>query len=256
MQMSKFFKRLSVPVALATFAALSFFSCAEGEHDYYYCVANKTDGKVTLNFKLDGDPLTYYDTLQPGETHVVSRRGGVTGDDVWDVETSAEICQFSALEACLDSSSFTENLRLRSLWSNVQEKDGNGMYTLNLTPDLFTMKDRMYWYWIYNNTDYTFHFNVGAAPFDVLAGTPFVLAFPFRCKYVSDLYGTDENARITQFSMSSVMWFSATDTVYTNNFNANKRSEWTFTPTVDPAVYGTEDTIGVYKLTLTNKIFE
>ena len=254
--MTKYIRRLFAPALISAFAALTSMSCAEGEHDYYYCVANNTGKQVSLNFKLDGDPVTYTDTLNPGETHTLTRRGGVTGDDVWDVETAAEIYQFSALEACLDGKAFTENLRLRSLWGNVREKDDNGFYTLNLTPDLFTLKDHFYWYWIYNNTDYTFHFNVGPAPFDVPAGTPFVLAFPNRSKYVYDIYGTDENARISQFTLSGVMWFSATDTIYTNGFNANKRSEWQFEPVVNPAMYGSEDTVGVYTLTLTNKIFE
>ena len=256
MQMTKFFKQLTAPVVVSALAALVSLSCSEGEHDYYYRVANNTEKTVTLNFKLDGDPVAYFDTIQPGDTHTLARRGGVTGEDIWDVETAAEIYQFSALEACLDGSSFTENLRLRSLWGGVQEKDGNGIYTLSLKPDMFTMKDHMYWYWIYNNTGYTFRFNVGPAPFEVAAGAPFVLAFPNRSRYVTDIYGTDANARITQFSISSVMWISATDTVYTNNFNANRRSEWTFETAVNPALYGTEDTVGIYTLTLTNEIFE
>ena len=132
MQMTKFFKQLTAPVVVSALAALVSLSCSEGEHDYYYRVANNTEKTVTLNFKLDGDPVAYFDTIQPGDTHTLARRGGVTGEDIWDVETAAEIYQFSALEACLDGSSFTENLRLRSLWGGVQEKDGNGIYTLSL----------------------------------------------------------------------------------------------------------------------------
>lgn len=254
--MSKLFKKLAVPAVAAAMVALSSNSCKEGEHDYYYRATNSTDKRVTLNFKLNGDLEVYYDTLQPGETHTLTRRGGVTGDDVWDVETASEIYQFASLEACLDSTAFTENIKLRSLWGSVQEQDGNGVYTLNLTADLFTLKDHMYWYWIYNNTDYTFHFNVGAVPIDVAPGSPFPLAFPSRGKYVKDLCDTTSTARINHFSMSSAMLYTASDTVYCNNFNPNKRLEWTFETTVDPALYGTNDTVGVYKLTLTNKIFE
>lgn len=256
MQMSMLFKKLAVPAVVSAMVALSALSCSEGEHDYYYRATNSTDKQVTLSFKLNGDFFTYYDTLQPGETHTLARRGGVTGDDVWDVETASEIYQFAALEACLDSTAFTENIRLRSLWGNVLEMDGNGVYTLNLTPDLFTLKDHMYWYWIYNNTDYVFHFNVGIAPVEVAPGTPFVLAFPNRSKYVGDLCDTTSSARIKHFTLSSVAWYSATDTVYSSNFNPNKRSEWTFSTAVDPALYGSTDTVGVYKLTLTNKLFE
>lgn len=252
-------KYWSLAAACASVVAFSVASCDEGEHDYYYQAVNNTDQPVCLAYKVVNTTETLYDTLQPGETDTLSIRRNVTGDDVWDIETSAELYQFSALDVSLNDSLFIENSRLRSLWGTVAERGDQGVYTLNLSRSMFTLSNHNYWFWIDNNSSYDFHFTTTKIPVTIPAGSSFLypLAYTGRSKYVTELYDTTSSTtRVTYFTLSNIYWTSGADTLYARNFNANLRSQWTFSPVSNADIYGTTDSVGTYRLVITNKSLE
>lgn len=264
MTFQHFFKRLAFSAVAASAVACCLSSCDEGKHDYYYCTTNKTDKAICVSYQNAGEFEMTTDILLPGMTDTICVRKNVSGDDVWDIETSAELFQVQKLECSIADSTYTDNLRLRSLWGKVNVADGNGVYKLDITPDLFTVRNVKYFYFIQNDCDYILDLSItsGAYPGakqDMVIG-PQLGSYVFwgipvysREKYVKDVYDTTSaSTRITQLTFSNVKWISMTgDTIYARNFNANRRANWTFSPEI---VAG--DSAGVYKLQITPETLE
>ncbi len=259
--MSGIIKRLASMAVAAGAVAMSLVSCDEGSHDYYYLAVNQTNRPVYLSYRVANDYETYFDTLYPGQTDTLSYRGGVSGDDVWDIETSAEIYQLSAIEGSLFDSAYSDNLRKRSLWSPVADNGGIGVFTLNITPDMFPLKKQYYVYRILNNTGLEFSCSVsgyfGKTNVTIPNGTEFnsLMVAPYyteKSRCVHDLYDSlSVTSKVSQMLLSNLSWNNGTDTIYSANFNPNRRSSWQFVPTVINS-----DSVGMYILHLTTKTLE
>ncbi len=237
----------------ALFIAL-FAACDEGEHDYFYCVSNNTNHNVALAYQVVGTSKTVYDTLSPGQTDTLACRLGVSGENVWNVETSSEIYMISSLEASINDSVFTENARLRSLWGNVVKVNDVGVYTLNLSSSLFNVAKRSYFYKIVNRSGYSLGIDItsGGNPFSYQLPNADSLVFgPYYSnqKYMSNVYSST-STRISAFSFKNFIAFSGADTLYTNNYNPAKVDAWTYTPTVIGA-----DSVGFYTLSVPSSAF-
>lgn len=259
-------QRLSKLALLLATAAFGLPACDEGEHDYYYCATNNTDKEVCLAYQVVGDATTYYDTLQPGQTDTLSRRGNVSGDDVWDVETSAEIYQISQIDASIRDSVFSGNLRLRHLWGAIQDKDGKGVYNLSIEKEAFVYKNVIYFYLVKNNTMNYFNTMItaptalpGQAYNMVLAPGQQAYAFDAmqikeRRLYVDDLYkDATPTTRIMHLQFSNTAWASAVtgEMVYPRSFNPHRAMDWAFEPQV---IAG--DTCGIFTLNITPEMLE
>ena len=134
--------------------------CQTEHHDYYYMVRNSTDttGAVLLTYTLKEGNETQYRKLEPNETVEIYVRKDVAGNGVWNIETSSSIYVISSMTASNDSAScLTEELSIRTFWPPAPENnDGNGIYTLIITDDLFVLeKQANYQYHIQNMTDDT-----------------------------------------------------------------------------------------------------
>ncbi len=249
-------------LALATIAAIGASSCSEGEHDYVYLVCNKASQTVNLSYRIQGDNTIYYDTLAPGQTDTLCWRRNVTGDDVWDVETSAQIYKLSAIEANIGGKVFTDSLRLKREWQAMEVNNEVGVYRLNIVDDHFVKTNYNYYFEFKNESGLPVFFqaaingekaNMACADGGTLIFGPHsVLA-----KEIFDIYDPNaSNSRIQALSLSNMFWIDGfgtekQDTIYAQGFNPSRRSEWTF----DKAM-GDEAPIGVYRLVLTPKVFE
>jgi len=134
-----------------------FAGCETNHHNYYYVVQNSADttGKVLLTYSLNEVTETQYRWLEPDESLEIYERKGVSGDDVWNIETSALIYAVPTLVATnQDATKMTEELSQRSYWPPQPDKqNGNGIYVLKITDDFFVLEKQDYCYRIHNMTD-------------------------------------------------------------------------------------------------------
>ncbi len=152
----KFHKIISI---LGLFCFILFLGCKADHHDYYYIVQNSTDtiGDILLTYSLEGETETQ-ERVKQGESFTVYERKGVSGDDVWNIETSSALYAIPAIVATnLDSTRMTEELSQRSFWpSQPDNLNHNGIYTLKITDDMFVLeKQEGYNYYVSNATSDT-----------------------------------------------------------------------------------------------------
>jgi len=151
------FCRSSILIGLISI--LFFAGCRTDYNDYYYVVENLayTTDSVLLTYSQNGRTEILQKWLKPNESFEIYARKDVSGDGVWNIETSALIYVVSALSATnQDSTQMTEELAQRSFWSAHPEKhDGNGIYRLKITDDLFVLTKQEYHYYIQNSTNDT-----------------------------------------------------------------------------------------------------
>ena len=149
------FCRISVVIYL--FGFILFSGCETGKRDYYYVVQNMADntGRVQLTYSLNGVMENQSKWLEPNESFEIYARKEVSGDDIWNIETSSLLYAVPAIVATnRDSVKKTEELSLRSYWSPQPEnRDGNGVYLLKITDDMFVLEKQEYKYLIHNATD-------------------------------------------------------------------------------------------------------
>ena len=126
----------------------SFTSCKEDSYDYEYRIVNDQSCDVMLKFTLDINNVSYEDTIAPATDTLIYLREDVTGEGIWDVETSLQVYPFKSIEAYrlrpvgdsveIDTS---KNLKLRKLWEGVDEVtkygEDRGVYTLHLVDSVF-----------------------------------------------------------------------------------------------------------------------
>lgn len=223
--------RLCVSLALhLLLAAFLLVSCDEGEHDYVYCVTNHTDHNVNLSYKIFDDSRSFSKSILPGQTDTLCWRRDVSGNDVWDVESGSEIFMISSLQADINSSSFSDNLRLRNLWSGVSERDGNGCYVLDITDDMFVYKSYKYYYGVTNNSSYYLSYMLTVPTGKSLVGQgvgEFYLFGPYSCK-LKQIEDIDKDKdKLSQITMSVIEAIDLRDTLY-SCVNPNKRDAWAF----------------------------
>lgn len=127
---------------------LASTSCKENSYDYEYRIVNDQSCDVMLKFTLDINNVSYEDTIAPATDTLIYLREDVTGEGVWDVETSLQVYPFKSIEAYrlrhvgdsveIDTS---KNLKLRKLWEGVDEitkyGEDRGVYTLHLVDSVF-----------------------------------------------------------------------------------------------------------------------
>ena len=228
-------------------------SCQEDEHDYAYCVVNNTGQVVNLQYTVASESRICYDTIQPGQTDTLCWRYNVTGKNVWNVETASEVYMFSSLQADIPSGRYTDNLRLRSYWGAVEDRNGDGFYTLNIVDSLFSIKTCNYYYALTNNSGYDINYTVtvglSKVPITQPAGGYFMFG-PYSSlqKYILDIYSEQE--KISQITLSAIEATTDVDTLY-SNYNPNKTSNWSFESTL---VNG--DSAGVYSIEFGPEIFK
>ncbi len=122
---------------------LASTSCKEKSFDYEYRIVNDQPCDVILKFTLDKNNVSYEDTIAPSTDTLVYLREDVTGNDIWDVEASAQIYPFKEITAYrmtnpIDTS---KNLKLRRMWEGVMETtkygEERGVYSLHLVDSVF-----------------------------------------------------------------------------------------------------------------------
>ena len=131
--------------------------CEANHHNYYYVVRNSADttGNILLTYSLNGVAETQYRWLEPDESLEICERKRVSGDDVWNIETSAVMYAVPALVATnRDADRMTEELAKRSYWpAQPENRNDSGFYVLKITDDLFVLEKQNYYYHIHNMTD-------------------------------------------------------------------------------------------------------
>ena len=134
-----------------------FAGCETKHRDYYYVVENSADaaGNVLLIYLLNGVTETQFRWLEPNESFLIYERKGVSGDDIWNIETSTLMYAFPTIVATNhDVTQMTEELSQRNYWPPQPNKqDGNGVYLLKITDDLFVLEKQGCDYLVHNMTD-------------------------------------------------------------------------------------------------------
>jgi len=135
-----------------------FFSgCKTDHHDYYYVVQHSADasGGILLTYSLNGVPEIQQKRLEPDESFEICERKGVSGNGIWDIETSSALYTITKITATNhDASKITEELSQRKYWcSHPEDRNGKGFYTLKITDDLFVLERQLYDYYIHNAMD-------------------------------------------------------------------------------------------------------
>lgn len=122
---------------------LASTSCKEKSFDYEYRIVNDQPCDVILKFTLDKNNVSYEDTIAPSTDTLVYLREDVTGNDIWDVEASAQIYPFKEITAyrMTDPIDTSKNLKLRRMWEGVTETskygEERGVYSLHLVDSVF-----------------------------------------------------------------------------------------------------------------------
>jgi hypothetical protein len=129
---------------IALFFIILFSNCKIGHRDYYYLIENSTEtiGPVVLTYQIAENTETFTKTLLPEEPFFeIYKRPGVSGDDIWNIETSSSLYAITSLIGMNEEGDrMTENLSIRSYWPGLPEKvNGNGVYKLEITDDLFVL---------------------------------------------------------------------------------------------------------------------
>lgn len=122
---------------------LASTSCKEKSFDYEYRIVNDQPCDVILKFTLDKNNVSYEDTIAPSTDTLVYLREDVTGNEVWDVETSAQVYPFKEITAyrMTEPVDTSKNLKLRRMWEGVMETtkygEERGVYSLHLVDSVF-----------------------------------------------------------------------------------------------------------------------
>ncbi len=122
---------------------LASASCKEKSFDYEYRIVNDQPCDVILKFTLDKNDVSYEDTIAPSTDTLIYLREDVTGNEVWDVETSAQVYPFKEITAyrMTEPVDTSKNLKLRRMWEGVMETtkygEERGVYTLHLVDSVF-----------------------------------------------------------------------------------------------------------------------
>jgi hypothetical protein len=122
---------------------LASTSCKEKSFDYEYRIVNDQPCDVILKFTLDKNNVSYEDTIAPSTDTLIYLREDVTGNEVWDVETSAQVYPFKEITAyrMTEPVDTSKNLKLRRMWEGVLETtkygEERGVYSLHLVDSVF-----------------------------------------------------------------------------------------------------------------------
>lgn len=122
---------------------LASASCKEKSFDYEYRIVNDQPCDVILKFTLDKNNVSYEDTIAPSTDTLIYLREDVTGNEVWDVETAAQVYPFKEIAAyrMTEPIDTSKNLKLRRMWEDVIETskygEDRGVYTLHLVDSVF-----------------------------------------------------------------------------------------------------------------------
>lgn len=122
---------------------LASTSCKEKSFDYEYRIVNDQPCNVILKFTLDKNNVSYEDTIAPSTDTLIYLREDVTGNEVWDVETSAQVYPFKEIAAyrMTEPVDTSKNLKLRRMWEGVMETtkygEERGVYSLHLVDSVF-----------------------------------------------------------------------------------------------------------------------
>ena len=122
---------------------LASASCKEKSFDYEYRIVNDQPCDVILKFTLDKNNVSYEDTIAPSTDTLIYLREDVTGNEVWDVETAAQVYPFKDIAAyrMTEPIDTSKNLKLRRMWEGVIETskygEDRGVYTLHLVDSVF-----------------------------------------------------------------------------------------------------------------------
>ena len=98
---------------------------------------------MILKFTLDKNNVSYEDTIAPSTDTLIYLREDVTGNEVWDVETSAQVYPFKEITAyrMTEPVDTSKNLKLRRMWEGVMETtkygEERGVYSLHLVDSVF-----------------------------------------------------------------------------------------------------------------------
>ena len=122
---------------------LASASCKEKSFDYEYRIVNDQPCDVILKFTLDKNNVSYEDTIAPSTDTLIYLREDVTGNEVWDVETAAQVYPFKEIAAyrMTEPIDTSKNLKLRRMWEGVMETtkygEERGVYSLHLVDSVF-----------------------------------------------------------------------------------------------------------------------
>ncbi|MCK9156722.1 MAG: hypothetical protein M0P12_11570 [Paludibacteraceae bacterium] len=139
-------KKIKHAFIASTIVLLGILSGCEAEHhDYVYMIKSSVSTPVELTYHIANEDDVRHTTLQNGETLRLCTREGVSGDEIWNIETSSTIFPISAMIATTNNFDLlTENLSIRNYWpSNPVAIGDSGIYTLNLTDDDFILSKKV-----------------------------------------------------------------------------------------------------------------
>lgn len=151
----KFYK---IEIVFGFLCFILFSGCEADRHDYRYEVQHSASatGSILLTYSLNGATEIQHKGLEPDESFEIYERKGVSGDGIWNIETSSTLYAIPKIVAANhDASKMTEELSQRRYWSSrPEERNGNGIYTLKITDGMFVLeRQEFYGYCIYNATD-------------------------------------------------------------------------------------------------------
>ncbi len=153
------YKLSKISVITVLFSILFLCGCEVGYRDYKYIVRHSAESRdsIFLTYSLNGETELLTKRMGRGDTFVIYERKDVTGNDVWDIETSSSMFAVPSITATVngDAIRMTEELSLRTYWAMQPPEQGSGVYELRITDALFVLENQQHFYGIYNSTDDT-----------------------------------------------------------------------------------------------------
>ena len=145
-----------IKIIFGFFCFILFGGCGTDYHDYYYVVHHSAEASegILLTYSLNGVSEIRHKWLEPDESFEICERKEVSGNGIWNIETSSTMYAIPKITATNhNASKITEELSQRKYWSQPENRNGKGFYTLKITDDLFMLEWQFYHYYVHNATD-------------------------------------------------------------------------------------------------------
>lgn len=202
-------------------------ACKSENHDYSYTLINKAEtySPITVVYqvtdeKADTVILTYGDVLK------LANRMDVTGEDVWDIETSVSLYKIKTLQIFShDSSHISEELAYRRSWEGPEDINGVGNYKLVVEDSLIMLsKQNNYTYVISNTFDDTLFVisditSKGRAHDTLIGQGSYIIGS-------TDIYTYDESLKdLPKYKTQKLKWLTALNIRHNGKSKALKMSK-------------------------------
>ena len=162
-------KRFRSTLSITLFMLL-LFGCKKEYTDYSYKVTNSSSqDSVFVSCQITSkNPFAKSDStivLKKDETYTLCKRLDVVGNGIWDIENSIKLYKIKSLSVrSSDQNMSSIDLSFRKFWTGPGSDGVDGIYELNITDDIFSIKKQVaYLYKIRNELNeklhYTCYFN-------------------------------------------------------------------------------------------------